>query len=121
MRQDIALKILKENRQALADEYDIENIGVFPYEENSSANCKCECGRCGGYHPDIKIGVAVEYKPDAKPGMFNFVSLERRIAEIFRCDILLEMIGGHKDDRYKQTDDYLQDVVYVEWGRAATP
>ena len=121
MRQDIALKILKENRQALADEYDIENIGVFPYEESNSANCKCECGRCCGYHPDTKIGVAVEYKPDAKPGMFKFVSLERRIAEIFRCDILLEMIGGHKDDRYKQPDDYLQDVVYVEWGMAAAP
>ena len=112
MQQDKALQILSEHRQSLSDKYGVEKIGVFPYEENNSANCKCECGNCRGYHPDIKIGVAVEYKPQAKPG-WDFVGLERDIAALFGCDILLEMIGGHRNTRFKQSDDYLKDVVYV--------
>ena len=111
MQQDKALQILSEHRQSLSDKYGVKKIGVFPYEENNSANCKCECGNCCGYHP--QIGVAVEYKPDAKVGMFEFVRLERHISEIFACDIMLEMLGGPTDDRYTQSDDYMKDVVYV--------
>ena len=112
MQQDKALQILSEHRQSLSDKYGVKKIGVFTYEENNSANCECECGRCCGYHPDIKIGVAVEYKPEAKPG-WDFVGLERDIAALFGCDILLEMIGGHRDSRFKQSNDYTKDVVYV--------
>ena len=113
MQQEKALKILSEHRKSLADEYGIKKIGVFPYEENNSANCECECGKCCGYHPDIEIGVAVEYKSGAKVGMFEFVGLERHISEMFECDILLEMIGGHTDHRYTQSDEYMKDIVYV--------
>ena len=112
MQQDKALQILSEHRQSLSDKYGVKKIGVFPYEENNSANCKCECGNCCGYHPDIKIGVAVEYKPEAKPG-WDFVGLEQDIAALFGCDILLEMIEGHRDSRFKQSNDYTKDVVYV--------
>ena len=113
MEQEKALKILSKHRKSLADKYGVKKLGVFPYEENNSANCECECGKCCGYHPDIKIGVAVEYKSGAKVGMFEFVGLERHISEIFECDILLAMIGGHKDHRYTQSDDYMKDIVYV--------
>jgi len=113
MEQSKALKILKENRQALADKYGVKKLGVFPWEETNSASCKCECGKCCGYHPDRKIGVAVEYMPDAKPG-WDFFGLEQDIADLFGCDILLERIGGRRDSRFKVSRDYLKDVVYVE-------
>ena len=113
MQQDKALQILKENLPSFAEEYGVKKIGVFPYEENNSANCECECGNCCGYHPDIKIGVAVEYKPDARPG-FDFFGLQNDIADLLGCDIILEMIGGYKDSRFKQPDNYMKDVVYVE-------
>ena len=44
MQQDKALQILKENLPSFAEEYGVKKIGVFPYEENNSANCECECG-----------------------------------------------------------------------------
>ena len=44
MQQDKALQILSEHRQSLSDKYGVKKIGVFPYEENNSANCECECG-----------------------------------------------------------------------------
>ena len=113
MQQEKALKILAEHRKSLADKYGIKKIGVFPYEENNSANCECECGNCCGYHPDIEIGVAVEYLPDAAPG-WNFYGLERDIADLFGCDVMLEMIGGRPDPRFKVSRDYLKDVVYAE-------
>ena len=31
MEQNKALKILKENRQALSDKYGVKRLGVFPY------------------------------------------------------------------------------------------
>ena len=96
MQQEKALKILAEHRQSLADKYGIKKIGVFPYEENNSANCECECGNCCGYHPDRKIGVAVEYMPDAAPG-WDFYGLEQDIADLFGCDILLLRVDGHRD------------------------
>ena len=113
MEQNKALKILKENQKALADKYGVRKLGVFAWEENSSASCKCECGKCCGYHPDRKIGVAVEYMPDAEPG-WDFFGLEQDIADLFGCDILLERIGGCRDSRFKMSHDYLKDVVYVE-------
>ena len=112
MQQDIALKILKENRQALADEYDIENIGVFPYEENSSANCKCECGRCCGYHP--QIGVAVEYKSGVEIGLFELGGLQMHISDLFGCDAMVDTLGRSPNTRYQEDDDYMKDIVYVE-------
>ena len=114
MQQEKALKILAEHRQSLADKYGIKKIGVFPYEENNSANCDCRCGNCCGYHPDIEIGVAVEYKSGAKVGMFEFVGLERHISEMFGCDILLEMIGGHRDTRFWRDDTVLEEVAYLK-------
>ena len=112
MEQTKALKILKENRQALADKYGVKKLGVFPWEENNSASCKCECGKCCGYHPDVKIGVAVEYKPEAKPG-WDVVGLEQDIADLFGCDILLLRVDGHRDARFWRDDSILEEVVYV--------
>ena len=112
MEQDKALKILAKHRQALADEYGIKRIGVFPYAENNSTNCACECGRCRGYHP--QIGVAVEYKPDAKPSLFNLGGLLMRMKDILGCDVDLETIGLDGNSRCQQSEDHLQDVVYVE-------
>ncbi len=113
MEQEKALKILSQHRQSLADKYGVKKIGVFPYEENNSADCKCECGNCCGYHPDRKIGVAVEYESNAKIGMLEYVRLERHISEIFGCDIMLDTIGGHRDPRFKQDESYLEEVVYI--------
>ena len=112
MQQDKALQILSEHRQTIADKYGVKKIGVFPYEENNSANCKCECGNCCGYHPDRKIGVAVEYKPEAKPG-WDFVGLEQDIAALFGCDILLLRVDGHRDTRYWRDESIFEEVVYV--------
>ena len=112
MQQDKALKILSEHRQSIAKKYGVKKIGVFPYQENNSANCKCECGRCCGYHP--QIGVAVEFKSDAKPSLFDVGGLMMSIKDLFGCDVVVETIGLDGDPLYKQTDDYLQDVVYVQ-------
>ena len=112
MRQDKALKILAEHRQSIADKYGVKKIGVFPWQESDSANCKCVCGNCCGYHRDIKIGVAVEYKPEARPG-FEFFGLERDIASLFGCEILLLRIDGHRDPRFWRENSVLEKVVYV--------
>ena len=112
MQQEKALKILSEHRQSLADKYGVKKIGVFPYEENNSANCECECGKCCGYHPDIEIGVAVEYMPGVRPGL-DFFGLQEHIEEIFECEISLARIGGHRRPHYEMTDNFLKDVVYV--------
>ena len=111
MQQDKALQILSEHRQSLSDKYGVEKIGVFPYEENNSANCKCECGNCCGYHP--QIGVAVEYTHDAEPSLFDLGGLQMYITDIFGCDVFLDTIGVDGDPRYQQSQDYLQDVVYA--------
>ena len=108
MRQEKALKILAEHRQALADKYGIKKIGVFPYTD--TANCDCTCGSCCGYHP--RIGVAVEYKPGIQPGL-DFFGLMMHIGELFGCDVTLDMIGGRKDPRFKRDESYLEKVVYV--------
>ena len=112
MQQDKALKILKANRQAIAEKYGVKKIGVFPYEETNSANCKCECGRCCGYHP--QIGVAVEFKPDARPSLFDVGGLMMSVKDLFGCDVVVETVGLPEGPRYEQSDDYLQDVVYVQ-------
>ena len=110
MQQDKALKILSEHRQALADEYGIKRIGVFPWEEIT--NCRCECGHCCGYHP--QIGVAVEYKTDAEPSLFDLGGLLMHMKDILGCDVDLETIGLDGDSRYQQSEDYFQDIVYVD-------
>ena len=114
MQQEKALKILSEHRKSLADKYGIKKIGVFPYRADNLANCKCECGNCCGYHP--QIGVAVEYKPDAKPSLFDLGGLLMHMKDILGCDVDLETIGleGEIYPRYQQSEDHLQDVVYVE-------
>ena len=106
-----ALKILSAHRQSLADEYGIKKIGVYPYTANGAADCKCTCGNCCGYHP--QIGVAVEYKADAKPDLLDFVGLKLDIEDLFGCDISLDMIGGRKDPRFKIDESYLEEVVYA--------
>ena len=110
MEQEKALRILAEHRQALADKYGVKKIGVFPYSHN--VNCDCRCRNCCGYHP--QIGVAVEYKPDAKPSLFDLGGLLMYMKDILGCDVDLETIGLDGDLRYQQSEDYLQDVVYVE-------
>ena len=110
MQQEKALKILAEHRQSLADKYGLKKIGVFPYTD--TANCDCTCGSCCGYHP--QIGVAVEYNPDAKPSLFDLGGLLMHMKDILGCDVDLETIGLDGDSRCQQSEDYLQDVVYVE-------
>ena len=112
MQQEKALKILSEHRKSLADKYGIKKIGVFPYRADNLANCKCECGNCCGYHP--QIGVAVEYMPDAEPSLFDLGGLLMHMKDILGCDVDLETIGLEGDSRYQQSEDHLQDVVYVE-------
>lgn len=112
MQQEKALKILKENLQTFVKEYGVKKIGVFPHEENNSTNRECECGKCCGYHPDIKIGGAVEYKPEASPG-WDLFGLEQDIADLFGCDILLLRIDGHRDTRFWRDESILEEVVYV--------
>ena len=109
MQQEKALKILSQHRQSLADKYGLKKIGVFPYTD--TANCDCTCGSCCGYHP--QIGVAVEYKPEAKPDLLEFAGLKIHIEDLFGCDITLDTIGGHKDPRFKRDESYLEEVVYV--------
>ncbi len=111
MQQDKALQILKENLPSFAEEYGVKKIGVFPYEENNSANCKCECGNCCGYHP--QIGVAVEYKPDAKVGLLEFAGLQLHIQDLFGCDVSLLDVNGQKDPAFWRDDSVLEEVVYV--------
>ena len=110
MQQEKALKILSEHRKSLADKYGVKKIGVFPYRADNLANCKCECGNCCGYHP--QIGVAVEYKPGVQPGL-DFFGLKVEIEDLFRCDITMDMIGGRKDPRFKRDESYLKKVIYV--------
>lgn len=107
-----ALKILSAHRQALADEYGIKKIGVYPYADNGAATHDNESGRCCTYNP--QIGVAVEYMSDAKPSLFDLGSLLMHMKDILGCDVDLETIGLDSDSRYQQSADYLQDVVYVE-------
>ena len=109
MQQEKALKILSEHLQHFADEYGVKKIGVFPYSD--AANRDCKRGQCCGYHP--QIGVAVEYKPEAKPSLFDLGGLLMHITELFECDVVLETIGVDGDQRYQQSEDHLQDVVYA--------
>ena len=111
MQQKKALKILSQHRQSLADKYGVKKIGVFPYAESNSANCKCTCGNCCGYHP--QIGVAVEYMPEVKVGLLEFAGLKLDIEDLFGCDISLSKIGGRKDPRFKRDESYLEEVVYA--------
>ena len=112
MQQEKALKILKANLPFFVEEYGVKKIGVFPWEETNSTNCECECGKCCGYHPDKKIGVAVEYVPEAKPG-WDFVGLQQDIADLFGCDILLLRVDGRRDPRFWRDDSVLEEVVYL--------
>ena len=75
MEQNKALKILKENRQALADKYGVKKLGVFPWED--SAKCDCGCG----HHP--QIGIAVEYEQGVRPGL-DFFELQEHIEELVK-------------------------------------
>ena len=111
MQQDKALQILKENLPSFAEEYSVKKIGVFPYENNNSANCECECGRCCGYHP--QIGVAVEYKPDAEIGLLEFAGLQLHIQDLFGCDVSLLDVNGQKDPAFWRDDSVLEEVIYV--------
>ena len=104
MEQSKALKILKENRQALADKYGVKKLGVFPREETTKFDYGC------GYHP--QIGVAVEYEPGVRPGL-DFFGLQEHIEELLKCEISLARIGGHRRPHYERTDDFMKDVVYV--------
>ena len=108
MQQDKALKILSKHRQSIAKKYGVKKIGVFPYEENNSANG--ESGRCCGYHP--QIGVAVEYKLEVRPGL-DFIGLKLHIEDLFGCEISLARIGGHREPFYEKTDNFMKDVVYA--------
>ena len=110
MQQDKALKILSKHRQSIAKKYGVKKIGVFPYRHIS--DCDLQCRSRGGYHP--RIGVAVEFKSDAKPSLFDIGGLMMSIKDLFGCDVVVETIGVDGDPLYKQTDDYLQDVVYVQ-------
>ena len=110
MQQDKALKILSQQRQSLSDKYGVKKIGVFPHKADNLANCKCECGNCCGYHP--QIGVAVEYKPEVRPGL-DFVGLKLHIEDLFGCEISLARIGGRREPFYEKTDNFMKDIVYV--------
>ena len=112
MEQAKALKILSQHRQSLADEYGIKKIGVYPYAANGAATSDSESGNCCGYHP--QIGVAVEYMTDAKPSLFDLGGLLMHMKDILGCDVDLETIELDGDSRCQQSEDYLQDVVYVE-------
>ena len=105
MQQEKALKILKENQQAIADEYGVKKLGVFPWEETT------ECGRCCGYHP--QIGVAVEYKAGVKASLFDFAGLKVHIQDLFGCDVSLLDVDGEKDPAFWRDDSVLEEVIYV--------
>ena len=109
MEQEKALKILSQHRQSLFDKYGIKKIGVFPWEETS--NCDCKCGNCCGYHP--QIGVAVEYKPEVKVGLFEFAGLQMHIQDLFGCDVSLLDINGQRDRTFWRDDAVLEEVVYA--------
>ena len=109
MQQEKALKILKEQRQSLADKYGVKKIGVYPYTD--TAKCDCRCGQCCGYHP--QIGVAVEYMPDAKPSLFDLGGLQIHIQDLFGCDVSLLDVDGQRDPAFWRDDSILKEVVYV--------
>ena len=111
MQQDKALRILAEHRQSLSDKYGVKRIGVFPYEESNSASCKCECGNCCGYHP--QVGVAVEYMPEVKVGLFEFAGLQIHIQDLFGCDVSLLDINGQRDRTFWRDDAALEEIVYA--------
>ena len=52
--------------------------------------------------------------PDAEPSLFDLGGLLMYMKDILGCDVDLETIGLDGDSRYQQSEDYLQDVVYVE-------
>ncbi|RJX15172.1 nucleotidyltransferase [Candidatus Bathyarchaeota archaeon] len=98
-------KILKEHKKELREKYGIEEIGIFGSYLRGEAKKESD------------VDILVEFKPDAKISLLDFVELENYLSNLLGVKVDLVEKSALKPRIGKQI---LSEVIYIWKGKSVT-
>ena len=98
-------KILKEHKKELREKYGIEEIGIFGSYLRGEAKKESD------------VDILVEFKPDAKISLLDFVKLENYLSNLLGVKVDLVEKSALKPRIGKQI---LSEVIYIWKGKSVT-